>query len=79
MAEAEEYPGTAALANPLILKSIFSYLLLKDLKNCRLVNKTWSFEAGSNIRDFRQCHVSISSVNHCSDLYDLNELVSKSR
>ena len=68
-----------ALTNQLVLKQIFSYLELMDLKECRLVKKFWNSEAASYIPEFRKCQVSIACNNSndpCSGLKALNQFVS---
>ena len=72
----QQAAGTVALANQIILTRIFSNLPFNDLKNCRLVNTTWNFEAALYIKNFHPCHAHISKAKPCFNLYDLNELVS---
>ena len=75
-AEAKEDAMESAMKNPVVLRIIFSYLPLNNLKKCSLVDKTWNFEVRSYIRDFRQCNANISEVIPCFDLHILNDLVS---
>ena len=67
----------AALGNSVILRQIFVYLSLKDLKECCLVNKIWNFEARSYIRDFRDCVAQISGKKTCHRLSTFNQVVSE--
>ena len=67
---------TAALENNIVLRKIFTCLPLSDLKQCRLMNRTWNFEAVSVIRDFRLCTARIWKQSQCSDLLALAEVVS---
>ena len=65
------------MRNQIILRKMFHYLCLKDLKQCRLVNRTWGYEARSYLKDCRQCYLKISESSTCSSLYRLNELISE--
>ena len=65
----------AALANEIIIRNIFSYLSLENLKQCRLVKQKWNFEACSYIRDFRQCNANIDKLRPCWNLKHLDEIV----
>ena len=72
----------AALRNTVVLRKIFSNLPFGSLKRCRLVNKTWNFEAGSYMRDFRRCDAKIAFTfgSPCSiaiRLQAFNEVVSR--
>ena len=68
----------AALENKVVLRHIFSFISLTDLKQCRFVNRTWNFEAGSYLRDFHCCNVNINLCTPCSDLLILNDLARQS-
>ena len=68
----------AALGNKVVLRQVFSYLSFSDLRQCRLVNKTWNFEAGSYLRDFYRCNGRINLCTPCSDLLILNDLARQS-
>ena len=67
----------AALGNRDLLRYLCTYLPLKELEHCRLVNRFWHFEVGSYIRDFGQCEGKISSESPCSDLNNLDQLLSQ--
>ena len=72
---ADEDAVTAALENKLVLERIFSYLPLSDLKQCRLVRKTWNYDAASFIKNFRGCVCRIWEDNPCDDLLALAKVV----
>ena len=67
----------AALTNSVILRNIFSHMSFEDLQECRLVNTTWNFEAGSYIREFRRYDAKVRAGNPCSDLEKLDQFVSE--
>ena len=69
-------PTDGALRNQIVLRKIFGCLCIKDLKQCRLVNKTWDIEARSYLKDFRKSYPKISELSTCSSLYRLNGLIS---
>ena len=66
----------AALENKIVLRRIFCCLPLSDLKQCRLVKRTWNYEAVSFVKDFRGCICRISEDRPCSDLLALAKIVS---
>ena len=59
----------------IVLLQKFTFLPLGDLKNCRLLNKNWSFQICVFMRDFRRCNVNIHGSHSCLDLSSLNELI----
>ena len=59
----EDHETEVALTNSVILRQIFSFLELKSLKQCRLVKRLWSVQAGHYMREFHKCHVTISDVD----------------
>ena len=67
----------AAFTNQLVLQHMFSYLPLRDLKQCRFVSKDWNFEVQSYIRTFRRCDANICGKNPCSELRVLDEIASQ--
>ena len=59
----EDCATEVALKNSVVLRQIFSFLELNNLKQCRLVNKLWNVQAGNYMREFHKCHVTISDVD----------------
>ena len=66
---------TTALKNKIVRREIFGCLPLGDLKNCRLVNRSWNLNAVSFIKDFRRCQPRTSKERPCTDLKELAQVV----
>ena len=67
--------NAVTLENKIVLRQIFHCLPLRDLKQCRLVTRSWNSEAVTFIRDFRRCGARISKECPCSDLLNLADVV----
>ena len=52
------------------------YLALKELKQCRLVNKFWKREVDSYVRDLLEYRAKITGPSPCADLKALAQLLS---
>ena len=67
----------AALANEIVIRNIFSYLSLDNLKQCRIVCRKWNSKICSYIRCFRQCNANIEKLEPCWVLKELNKVVGR--